>query len=144
MLSWVLKKKFHPKNFFHPKFFWVKQGVTQCYQTFLVLKNIQFISNLDGGSWSRWGVFCGKGRHCLFGVQVFSDDKSSKKLALLKGRKVFQVDSWILVVQWHTPLLVWVVQFNSCLRQNLSASEEKVSLTEQTMSHDQVFMSSQL
>ena len=28
-------KNFHPKFFFHPKIFWVKQGVTQCYQAFL-------------------------------------------------------------------------------------------------------------
>ena len=30
MLSWVFKK------IFYPKFFWVKQGATQCYQAFLV------------------------------------------------------------------------------------------------------------
>ena len=35
MLSCVLKK-FSPKIFFHPKFFWVKQSTTQCYQAFLV------------------------------------------------------------------------------------------------------------
>ncbi len=31
-----LKKFFSSKFFFHPKFFWVKQGATQCYQAFLV------------------------------------------------------------------------------------------------------------
>ena len=29
-------KKFSPKMFFHPNFFWMKQGATQCYQAFLV------------------------------------------------------------------------------------------------------------
>ena len=29
-------KRFLPQMFFHPKFFWVKQGATQCYQAFWV------------------------------------------------------------------------------------------------------------
>ena len=40
ILSRVLKK-FSPKFFFHPNFFWVKQGMTQCYQAFLVLTQRQ-------------------------------------------------------------------------------------------------------
>ena len=30
------QKKFDLKFFFHPKFFWMKQGATQCYQAFLL------------------------------------------------------------------------------------------------------------
>ncbi len=33
-------KNFLPKMFFHPNFFWVKQGATQCYQAFLVFFEI--------------------------------------------------------------------------------------------------------
>ena len=45
-------KKFSPKMFFYPKLFSVKQGMTQCYQAFLVfdrsnllchLKNVNFL-----------------------------------------------------------------------------------------------------
>ena len=38
-------KKILPKNFFHPKFFWVRQGATQCYQAFLVSGTLGVIGN---------------------------------------------------------------------------------------------------
>ncbi len=40
MPSQVLKKNFYSKFFFTQNFFWVKQGMTQCYQAFLVLQSV--------------------------------------------------------------------------------------------------------
>ncbi len=39
------------QNNFHPKFFWVKQGATQCYQAFLVYFVVFFHSEADTNPW---------------------------------------------------------------------------------------------
>ncbi len=38
MYFWMFYAILSAQKNFHPKFFWVKQGATQCYQAFLVLK----------------------------------------------------------------------------------------------------------
>ncbi len=53
---------FSPQIFFHPKFFWVKHGATQCYQAFLVSRKGGYLKHLF--SLSSWGD--GVHLKCLF------------------------------------------------------------------------------
>ena len=63
MPSWVLKRKFHPKCF------WVKQGVTQCHQEFLVWKSFGWTPDQSSSCRPLW--FIGPVR---FGHRPFQTD----------------------------------------------------------------------
>ncbi len=52
MHFWMFYAILSAQKNFHPKFFWVKQGVTQCYQAFLVLVTVAVIVVVDA-SWPQ-------------------------------------------------------------------------------------------
>ncbi len=142
--------KISPEIFFHPKFFWVKQGVPQCYQAFLVsefiLEIFPFCLHLDHCQ-HQWNVHqidhsvtflfpCNtyntlfKTHYCLYRSRPLSCDRQMKKRKLTCNHNALLLhlfkNIWPCLVSNIAVVVIWqlpIIQnwiFGYLLTQNIS------------------------